>query len=257
MKSTSFFAIVLAEFIKTRKSKTILLMVFGALFIPLIRMIIQWTHVTKTAQLNSMPDAFHFHLTNSWEPMAFLLFPLGIVLCTSLIVYPEFVNNTWKQMHTAPVSSVQLYLAKYTVVLLLLLLFLLMFQLAVLMSAFLPPLLWQSIPFPSGSPDVFVWLKCIGSFFLAGMPIVALQFLIAMRIGNIFVVIGTGMVMLITSIFAMQWEQGYFFPFGFPGLEFRTYTTPDATHYYLWMISEFLIFTVAGLYLFSAKKLKG
>jgi hypothetical protein len=257
MKATPLISIVRAEFIKTRKSKTMVLLILGALFIPLIRMIIQWTHVTKTAQLNSMPDAFHEHLINSWEPMAYLLFPLGIVLCTSLIVYPEYLNNTWKQMHTAPVSSTQLFLGKYIVILLLLLLFLLLFQLAVLLSIFIPPLFWQSIPFPKSSPDALEWLQCIASYFLAGLPIVAFQFLIAMRMGNIFTVIGTGMIMLITSIFTMQWEHGYFFPFGFPGLEHRTYAVSGVPHYYGWMISEFIIFTIAGLFLFTSKKMKG
>ncbi len=258
---TTFIHSLQSERIKMRRSAAFWLVVAGALFIPTILTIVQIIYPDKFSPLAMQGEYWRLLYKHSWETMAILLLPIGVILSTSLITQMEFKNNTWKQVYASPQSLSTIFLSKLTITLLMMLAFFILFTLGMLISAYLPPLLNGTNVFPSADIpiDLFVWgtLK----FFVACLPIVAIQYFISMQFKNFLVSVGFGLVMIVGSIFALQWKYGYTFPYSYSALQFfevngnPRHPANISTMY--WSFGYFLFFTMVHYITYIYRKERG
>ena len=63
-------------------------------------------------------DIWQKLFNQSWQNMAAFLLPMGVILASSLITQIEYKNNTWKQLHATPQTYTNIFIAKFSVIIL-------------------------------------------------------------------------------------------------------------------------------------------
>lgn len=250
---------LLSEWHKTKKSAAFWLVLVGGLFIPLLMILVQSFYPEKISPLKLGTKYWNTLFNNSWESMAILLLPAGIIMATSLIAQIEYKNNTWKQVFATPQSFSTLFFAKKTMVILLLLLFFAINLSGFFISAYLPGL-WSGGGLPNFPPIKIILYRNL-EFFVSSLPLLAVQFFIAMRFKNFLISIGMGIGFIVLSIFAFSWKYGYLIPFSHIGMVF-THTVghpryPDGTSLMLHSILWYAGFTIAHYIVYIAQKERG
>lgn len=215
-----FFRSYYCEWLKIRHTLALRLAMFGACMIPVIMVVAQCYAPTQLAY-NANPEKFWtLHYLRAWEFMSVLLLPFGIILITSMLTQLEFRNMTWKQTLITPQSLSTIFFAKLALIMSLLFLFFMAFNLAILVSGFLPGLFHPSIDVPHHMPPLVKMMADSGALWLTSLPIVGLHFLLNLRYSNFIVPLSIGVVCIIASIFALQWKDGYWVPFSYPTFHF-------------------------------------
>ncbi len=252
-----YLASVQSEWMKTRKSTASVLVLIGAFFIPSIIILMRFIQREKIALLYQSPDFWQAHFFKNWQVMAFLLLPMGVILCVSLITQLEYRNNTWKQLHTTPQSFSIIFFSKLTVIVIMLLQFFILFNIGIYLSAIIP-LLFSKATYPIQNIPWTTLLLANAKFFVASLPVLAIQYLLSLRFKNFMLPLGTGIVLLVASTFAIQWEYGYSIPFTYTGYTYLLSTTTTAeikmpVGIPIMSVAMFVGFTVLG-YLFYINK---
>jgi len=247
------------EWIKKRRSFASWLVIIGGFFIPFVNMLI---YIFYPKQIIGMHESGHFWnliFDNSWKSMAFMLLPMGIVLAVSLITQLEFKNNTWKQLHAAPVSFANIYFSKLLVILTMMLQLFILFNIGIYFSAIIPSFFTSKIPFPVYAMDAGYLLTENAKYFIVCLPMVALQYIISLQFKNFLIPIGVGLVLVVGGLMALSWEYNYTIPTTYTGLHYlqaKSNTTPPHD-LLVWSVGYFLFFSLTGFWLYISKKEKG
>lgn len=210
---TEFINSFHSELLKTRRSLAFWMVAIGGFFTPSIIIIARLVNYTGLPEMYSADNFWQLLWKNSWESMAVFFLPLGAILSTSLITQIEYKNNTWKQLHTLPLSYSTIFFSKLAVILALMLVFFILFNIGIYLSAIVPYLLVSGTPYPSGGiPFRFFFNENI-FYFVDCLPIVALQYLLGLRFKNFLVPVGLGFVFWVGSLGALSWKYGYAIPY--------------------------------------------
>jgi len=248
-----YFRSLKSEWIKTRRSAASWLCLIGGFFIPIIWLIVFLKDHTSIN--NYQIEIWQRHFMRLWQNMAFFLLPMGAILASSLITQMEFKNNTWKQLHTTPQSLTTVFLSKFSVILLLTIKFFVFFNIGIILSAIIPTLLFEG-KLPIESIPVTYILKWDLKFFIAILPIVAIQYLISLNFKNFLVPIGVGLVLTIGSLIGMKWEYIYFSPYSFCVLLMMPLKN-STLNMHLVALLHFIVIMTVSYVLYIRKKEKG
>jgi lantibiotic transport system permease protein len=250
-----------SEWMKTRRSLATWIIVIGAFFTPTIFTIARLVKSENLSEKYASGQTWIMGWNDAWQSMAFFLLPLGVILVTSLITQIEFKNNTWKQLHTLPLSYTTIFFSKLTVILVMLFMFFALFNIGTYFSIMIPQWLIKDVPYPSEGFPFMRILKSNVKFFIDCLPIVGLQYLISLRFKNFLVPVGIGFMLLIGCLIAIQWEYSYALPYSYTiqnhfrsselGISF------PGPNIHIMAIIYFIVFTVAGYALYITKKEKG
>lgn len=249
-----FFYSFKSEWLKTRHSLSSWLTICGAFFIPLIVLFQRFYYAADSAAVNASPRVWQQLYTDNWEYMAVLLLPMGVILVSSLITQLEVKNNAWKLVHSTPQKLHVIFSAKLAVILVMLLQFFVLFNIGIYLTGIVPALFNRHIPFPRAAFPVTAYLRGSGQFFIACLPIVALQYLLSLQFRNFLVPVGAGLGLLTASLIAVKWKYGYIIPYIYGTLKFIG-KQPAAALYTL-PLSYFCGFTIASWLLYYYKKQK-
>src|SRR5215207_5450511 len=259
---TTFIHSFQSEWLKTKRSLAFWMVIIGGVFTPLIIIIARLVNHTKMPALYSSESFWNMLWKNAWESMAIFFLPLGAILSTSLIAQIEYKNNTWKQLHTMPLSYTTIFFAKLAVIVVLMLEFFVLFNLGIYLAALVPYLLVSGTPYPSQPLPYEHFLRENALYFLDTLPIVALQYLIALRFKNFLVPVGLGFVFWVGSLAALSWKFGYVVPYTYPmynylkaGVQTKA-VMPDVNIHAL-AIGYFMVITAVSYVLYLTKKEKG
>jgi hypothetical protein len=251
-----------SEWLKTRRSLSAWLVVVGSLFTPAIIVIARLVHRDKLPGIYAADDFWSLLWRSSWESMAVFFLPMGAILATSLMTQIEYKNNTWKHVHTLPLSLTTIFFSKLAVILLLLVQFLILFSVGIYLAGVIPCLLVGGVPYPSAPIPHGLFLKEDGLFFIDCLPIVALQYLISLRFRNFLVPVGAGFVIWVGALAALSWKFSYVVPYTYCMINYLKakpggkIAIPDL-NFHAVAVGYFLLFTIAGYGLFALKKEKG
>ena len=262
MMINQLFHSVQSEWIKKKRSAASWLVLLGGLFIPSIMLLINLYTREKLSAKVKLPNFWETSFGNAWESMAFFLLPMGIILATSLIAQLEYKNNTWKQLHTTPQSYLNIFIAKYIVVLIMLLQFFLIFNLGIYLAGVLPSLVYASIDYPMQSFPWSYFLYQNALFFVTCLPIFAIQYLISLNFKNFLLSIGIGLVLVVAAMFAISWKYGYAVPFTYSAINYlmltKGFKVPNADINIHWMATGyFVLFSIVNYLIYANKKSKG
>ena len=242
-----------SELLKTKRSAASWLCIIGGFFVPTIHLIY---FLVKKLTINNKESIGH-----NWEKyfgdlmhnMEGFLLPMGVILASSLITQMEFKNNTWKQLHTTPQSYTTIFLAKFSVILIMLFKYFLYFNIGILLSGAIPCLIFESLP----NEDFPFWilLNANSKIFILCLPIVAIQYLISLHFKNFLVPVGIGLVGLIGTMIGGSWEYIFISPYSYTAMDFMHATTPFDLK--IRAIICFCIIMMISYILYIRKKEKG
>ncbi len=148
------------------------------------------------------------------------LLPMGIILAISLITQLEYKNNAWKQLHATPQRFTTIFVSKFVIILLMQAQLFVFFNIGVYLSAIIPSLVLAGVPYP---PEPFPFMHFIresGYYFIDSLPIIAIQYLLALQFKNFLVSIGTGMILIVAGLGMLSWKYAYVYPYSYGTLYF-------------------------------------
>ena len=251
---------VRSEWLKQKRSLTFWLVIGSAFFVPSVIFLSRFRRIDTLPQIYQAPRFWDSLWVYSWESMALMILPLAIMLAVTLVTQIEYRNNTWKQVHATPQPLATIFLSKAAVILWLVAQLVLWFTAAIYLTGIVPALLFSHVDAPSGFPLVR-FLKRDFQFFVDVLPIVAFQYLLAMRFRTFLAPLGIGMVIWILSIATIGWKYNYLVPYSYAGLDYLMveYRRPQTMAFSPRPIAAacFLVFTTAGYVLYVARKDKG
>jgi hypothetical protein len=250
------------EWLKKKRSLASWLVVVGGVFTPAMVILARLIYRDRLSQIYSADGFWTLHWRNSWESMAIFFLPMAAILATSLITQIEFRNNAWKQVHSLPIGLAVIFFSKLAVVLLMLVQFLVVFNVGIYLSAVVPYLLVDGVPYPRHPIPFIGFLKEDLLYFVDILPIVAAQYLISLRFKNFLVPVGAGFVTWVLALGVLRWKFGYLVPYTYCMFNFlknepvSKAAVPPVNFHWL-AIGYFVLFTVLGFILFATKREKG
>ncbi len=254
----SFVSSLQAEWLKSRRTAGSWLVIIGGFFIPAISLLIAFSRSDKLTGFYRSADFWENKFLNDWQSMALFLLPMGVILASSLLTQVEYRNNTWKLVHALPQRFAVVYFSKLTILLLMMLQFFVLFNIGVYVSALIPAMIYDHVPFPTDVYPFLNFMKINLRFYIDCLPIVAVQYLISLHFKNFMVPIGAGLAMVIASMFAVQWEYGYTVPYTYTSFYYLSLLgngklAIDLSVHYLSLI-YFVGITALGFVLYRTKK---
>ena len=250
-----------SEWLKKKRSLASWLVVVGAFFTPMIILAAGIKNHVLLAKAYAENEFWMRHWNRSWESMEVFLLPIGIILAIGLITQIEYKNNAWKQLHTTPQSFTTIFFAKFLVVFIMLVEVFVLFNLGVYLSAIIPALIFNDVPFPSAPIPFQVFWNANVNFFAGCLPVAALQYLISLQFKNFLVPIGAGFAIWFVGVGMLSWEYSYLFPYVHGAISYMTATghfkneIPVKIEYLA--LVYFAVFMFASWFLYVTKKEKG
>ncbi len=260
--AAAFVASVRSEWLKTRRSLTTWVVVGAASFVPAIVLLIRLTRPAGLPELYRSADFWTRLWISMWESMALMVLPLTIIVLVSLVTQIEYRNNTWKQLHASPQPLGRIFFAKLVVILVLVVELFVCFNVAVYLLAMLPAWLRSDVQMPSAPIPVAHFLSRNFSFFVDALPVVGLQYLLALRFRSFVIPLGAGLALWITALGGLPWEFNYVIPYSYPAIDYTldvpsrvSHSLPASTR--ILATAWFLALTAAGYVLYVTRKDRG
>ncbi|ABF40439.1 conserved hypothetical protein [Candidatus Koribacter versatilis Ellin345] len=262
MMAADFFISFSCEWLKRKRSLSSVLIVIGALFTPAIVFASRLFHRQQLLKLSAAAGFWESLWASSWESMAVFFLPMAAILITALVTQIEFRNNSWKQVLTLPLHPLTIFSSKLAVIVLLVLEFLVLFDLGIYVSGVGPCLLLPGVPLPQSRLPATTFAAGTLRYFLACLPIVAVQYLLSLRFKNFLVSVGVGFMAWVAALAALSSRWVFLIPHSLTILVYlehdaRKRSVPPALDP-LWVSGIYAVaFTVIAYWLFLSRRQKG
>jgi hypothetical protein len=241
-----------SEWIKTKRSAASWLCIIGGFFIPLIYFI---GFLKDKSSINDYKfDIWQKLFNQSWQNMAAFLLPMGVILASSLITQIEYKNNTWKQLHATPQTYTNIFIAKFSVIILMTIKFFIFFNIGVILSGLIPCMLFDN-HLPKENLPIMYFIKWNIKYFITCLPIIAIQYLISLKFKNFLVPIGIGLLGLVGSLIGLSWKYIFISPYSYCTM--TVMQTKRDFNIYLFSCIYFIVIMLISYYLYISKKEKG
>lgn len=249
------------EWLKLKGSFASWLVLGTGLFVPAIVIVVRLRRPQKLAAIYRTPHFWEGLWSNMWQSMAVMMLPMFIILVTSLVVQIEYRNNSWKQLHTSPQPLPVIFAAKLIVILTLLVELLVVFNAGLYLAGVVPGLVF-GVQLPAGPIPYHLFLTRNVNFLIDALPMVAVQYLLALHFKNFAVPLGLGMGLWLFAIGMISWQYSYVVPYTYCALDYyATAGTIIVRHLpasiQTMAFSYFAFFIAAGLVLYMTKKERG
>lgn len=259
---TAFIHALQSEWLKRKRSSASLLILGGSLFTPVVVAAVRLIYRRGLPALYTSSSFWPNMWRACWESMAVFFLPLCAILATSLMTQLELKGNAWKQVHTLPVSTAVIFLSKLAVILILLAGFLALFNAGIYVSAMLPPLLLRGVPYPRGGFLALPLLRDNALYFAGILPIVAAQYLMALRSNNVLVPIGIGFTAWVAALAAVSSRLAIWWPYSYTIIQYIKDRPKGAmfaaqTNLHWLAVAFFVAITAISYALFITKDEKG
>jgi hypothetical protein len=247
-----------SEWLKKKRSLASWLVISGAFFTPVFIIIARIIHSNPLYAASLKTDYWQLLWKSATESLAIFLLPIGAIMAVTLIVQLEYKNNTWKQLHAVPQRLTTIFFAKLVVILLMMVQFFLLFDIGVYLCGTIPYVI-KGISLPKAPLPLQFLLKEDLNYFITCLPIVALQYLLALHFKNFLVSIGAGFLLWVAALAMLSWPYWYINPYTYcPGY----FTAVSGKHnpgvsIQAMSMAYFLAFITAGYVLYLTKKEKG
>lgn len=250
-----------SEWLKKKRSLAAWLVLTGACFTPSIILLVRIKNRAALPTLNLADNFWQKLWTTTWESMAVIMLPVGIILATGLITQLEYKNNAWKQLHTTPQSYTTIFFAKLSVILVMMVELFILFNVGMYLSAIIPSIIFSDVPYPTAPIPYRDFLYGNINYFIDCLPVLALQYLISLQFKNFLVPVGVGFIIWILGLGMVSWQHSHIFPYIHGSIDFLISSghlkREMPINLQLLAGIYFVAFTVAGWILYVTKKEKG
>jgi lantibiotic transport system permease protein len=210
----TFLASLQSEFLKTKRTRTVLLSLLIAAATPFI-ILIDFSNEESAPGSNPW---FGLLLHDGIQGTTILVLPLYIILLCTMLPQIEYRNNTWKQVLASPQQRLHVFGAKFLNLQLFIILFLLFYQfltisIALPLEMMHPHVQFSKFPLP-WAEVLLVTVK----IYVAALGMSSLLFWIGIRFKNFAIPIGIGLSLwaLTMALFEMKVPHREKFPFALP-----------------------------------------
>lgn len=253
-----FLRSVYSEWLKTRKSNSFWFTVVGGIFIPVLAFI-KFIYTETSINTGIKSDIWKHYFGDLWHMMAGLLLPFGVILASSMISQIEYRNNSWKQLLTTPQSYIVIFHSKLSILFLMMLQFFIIFNVAIIVSGMLSSLIIDGY-LPKEAIPIGYFVKENIKYFIACMPIVAIQYLISLHFKSFLVSIGIGFVALIGTAMSASWKYILLSPFAFEMIaaDYKRFNILPTFGYNIYALAllSFLVITIINYFIYSNRKIR-
>lgn len=251
-----------SEWLKRKRSFASTLVLAGSLFTPFVILVVRLLHPGDLVSVYSAPAFWATLWRDSWESMAIFFLPLAAIMATSLVTHIEFRGNAWKQVHTLPLHPSVIFLAKLLVIVVMVCQFLLLFNAGLFVAAMVPCLVVPGVPWPHGTFWSLPLLRDNSRYVLDCLPVIGVQYLMALRIGNVLVPIGAGFLAWVGALAAVSSRVAVWWPYAYTIVDYLK-DKPKGAHlavhteiHALAAASSLLLF-LAGYVAFTTSRQRG
>ncbi len=197
------------EITKLKRSKIIWML--------LIPVIILWLPSIFHADINFHMEAEgispeHNFLIQGFMGFVWVMFPASMVVSTVLLVQTERKNGGFTKMMSLPLSTTELNLAKFGVLLFLAAVQMVLMSIAYFLSAYGASRLFD---YSFVLSCVLVW-KTAGLLYLASVPMAAFYYMISICIHSPVFAMGAGLASIVPSVLIMNTKVWYLYPMCYP-----------------------------------------
>ena len=207
-----------SEFLKLKRSALPYICVIAAVIMPLIFCMNLSSDPEDIQSIKK--DPWNLIIVECWKGMNFLILPLFVILISTLVAQLEHRNNTWKQVHAAPIPSLKIFLAKFLVIQILIAVVMILFNVANVSMPMLLHLVRPEIDIYHTLPDWQKIAEITYQTYFAVIGISAIQFFLGMQFKNVIVPIalGFGLWLILPIAAEMNWVHLNKFPYAFSAL---------------------------------------
>ena len=242
-----------SELLKTRKASFYLTLI-GAAVGPVMYLLNVLTDENEIDPSQKDPLNALFKMLSEMNGTA--LFPFFVILICTLLPQIEYRNNTWKQIFASPQTKVNVFLAKFMNVHLLMLVFLIATHLFMFLTIvgvnFIKPTL-NLFKHPLNGSTVLV--NAVNAYILL-LAVCTIQFWIGLRFRNFIVPIGIGFALWLTgTIMAVQYKSNlvYYFPYSFHAFPVSIKLKSQLTQVAWTSLGYALLFLIVGFFDFRRR----
>jgi lantibiotic transport system permease protein len=258
----SFVHSVQSEWLKQRRSLAQWLVLAGGLFVPTILFVLRTRRSHLLPAMHASATFWTTLWTQSWNSMATVFLQMFIIVAVSLIIQLESRNNAWKQLHASPQPLPIIFFAKLTIIVMIVVELFVVFNVGIYLTGVLPSLFFKGVSYPAAPLPMGVFLERNLTFFVDSLPIVAIQYFLALRFKNVMVPIGAGMALWFVAIAAISWEYNYLLPYGYCAMSYVMESGEMARRSLpvrvpVLAFGCFVVFTAVGLAAYVTQKDRG
>ena len=250
-----------SEWLKRRRSFASTLVLGGSLFTPLIVLGIRLIHYRALPPVYAADAFWQKMWRDCWESMSVFFLPMAAIMATSLVAQIEFKSNAWKQVRTLPISMAVIFTSKLAVILIMMVQFLILFSLGIYASGTIPLLVVPGLPDAKDSFWSLPLLRENALYLIDCLPIIAVQYLMALRSNNALMPIGIGFLAWVGAMAAVSSKFAVWWPYAYTILHYlkeapkaRFISAHDS---HAPALLFFVVFTIAGYVLFATKRERG
>ena len=210
---------VASEWLKQRRSLAGYVVIGSACFVPSIVFLSRFRQVDALPGLYRSAGFWDTLWRQSWEAMALMILPMAVMLLASLLAQVEYRSNAWKQTFTTPQPIAAIFAAKLAVLLALVAGLIACFNAAIYAAGTAPALLFAHVPYPV-PVRVGHFLARDLSFFADVLPIVSLQFVLAILLRSFLAPLAIGMALWVLSVGTISWQYSWTLPYSAATLDY-------------------------------------
>jgi hypothetical protein len=256
-----FLRALRSEWLKRRRSFASTLVLGGSLFTPLIVLGVRLVHYRALPRVYAAEAFWQTMWLDCWESMSVFFLPMAAIMATSLVAQIEFKSNAWKQVRTLPVSMAVIFTSKLAVILIMMVQFLILFSLGIYVSGTIPLLVVPGLPDARDSFWSLPLFRENALYLVDCLPIIAAQYLMALRSSNALMPIGVGFLAWVAAMAAVSSKFAVWWPYAYTILHYLNevpkprFASAHASH--VPALLFFVAFTIAGYVLFVTKRERG
>lgn len=203
-----------SEILKTKRTAALYFTLIGAAVIPftfLLNVLMDGIEETRKDPLNSI-------LKLHSEMNGLVIFPMFVILVCTLLPQIEYKNNTWKQVLTSPQKKMNVFMAKFINIHLLILLFLVATHIFMFLTVVAAHFIDPTLDLLNQPLDGYVVLRKAANAYVTVLALCAIQFWIGLRFKNFIVPIAIGLALWLTgTLMALEYHSSFAntFPYSF------------------------------------------
>jgi hypothetical protein len=246
-----------SEILKTKRTAAFYFTLIGAAVIPFITLFSIISYGLPQEERHGR-DPINFLFDLSAEIMSLCIFPLFVVLVCTLLPQIEYKNTAWKQVLTTPQTKLNIFIAKFLNIQLLMLLFMvasfLFIWIVVIATSFIRP----ELNMLQHSFNLYPVLVEYAHVYISVLAICAIQFWIGLRSKNFIVPIAIGIACWMAgTIMVFQYKSGAspYFPYSFHGIRLSPVFSPLLSQVEWTSFGYSILFFVLGFLDFKRRKM--
>jgi lantibiotic transport system permease protein len=250
------FCSIQIEMLKYKRTYALALAVLSPLFITVLYTIIFYIKGAKIVHPGE--NGVVSLLDNSMKFTAGFLFPLYLILLAVLIHQVEHKTSSLKDLFSFPVSYFKTYLSKWVITFLLILLSLTLYFLLSLAGTWFVSTKYPDL-FNLQVADFMHFAMQILKAFIAGLFMMAIQFLISLKWSDVIVSFGVGIAGFVSAMVLMQgWDYIHYHPYALTFLSdiaVKGSSGIGITHILVYSSVGFIMLFAGGYFVWSRRRI--